>query len=72
MATKAQIAREDKKWRAQDDARTLAEAQSIKKDPARMKAAVQEAKKMADDEAARAQSLRKVANLNPVRRTVKK
>ena len=55
------ISAQDKKWRAEDDARTLAEAERIKVDKSRMDAASTAAKRMADEEAERTQALRKVA-----------
>lgn len=39
-------------WQAQSDARTLVEAQQIRNDPKRLKAAMAEVKKQADDLAA--------------------
>ena len=60
MATKAQIAQE-KEWAAQDDARTLAQAEQIKKDPNRMKSAAVAATKMAAEAKKHADSMSKVA-----------
>jgi len=51
----------DKKWRAQDDARTLATAEEIKMDSARLNLAQSAAKTMAEEEAKRAQAMRKIA-----------
>jgi hypothetical protein len=53
---------EEKRWRAEEDARTLAEAEMIKKDSARLKSAQQAAAKMAKEAADRAAGMRKVAS----------
>lgn len=55
------ISADEKKWRAQDDARMLAEAEQIKQDQTRLDAARQAAKEMADEETERAKAMRKVA-----------
>lgn len=52
---------EDKKWQADSDARTLAEAKVIEKDPARMKIAMNAAKKMAKDRMDEANAMKAVA-----------
>lgn len=59
---------QDKKWEAENDARTLAEADTIKKDNPRLRAASKAANRMAKDEKARVDSLRKVAGLKPLGR----
>jgi len=41
--------KEDEKWRAQSDARTLAEAHAIQKDSERMKKATEAAKDLTDE-----------------------
>lgn len=51
----------DKRWQAESDANTLAEAQVIANNPERMTAAKAAAKRIADEQADRTQSLRKVA-----------
>ncbi|MGD9156781.1 MAG: hypothetical protein PVG39_00105 [Desulfobacteraceae bacterium] len=48
-------------WRAQEDAYTLAEAKKIQKDQVRLTRAQQAAKKLADERAEDAQSMRQVA-----------
>lgn len=48
-------------WRKESDARTLAEAERIKNDPARMKGAQTAAKKMIEDQQKDLQSLLKVS-----------
>ena len=68
----------DKIWRAESDARTLAEADVIQKDKNRLKMAVKTAKKMADERMKEATSMKKVANKNtetpkkPVKRANKR
>lgn len=52
---------EEKRWQAESDARTLAEANVIREDPERMKAAQGAAKKMAEDEREQANAMSKVA-----------
>lgn len=52
---------DDRRWRAESDARTMAEAEQIKHDPPRLDAARTAAKRMADEEAERVKGLRKVA-----------
>ncbi len=51
------------KWRAEDDARTLAEANVIKNDKKRLAAAQQVANKMAEDAAVRAATLKQVVKM---------
>ena len=67
MVSKA-IATQDKKWAAESDARTLAEAEAIRKDSSRLKAAAREAKKMVDEEMIKAKALRKVSGLKPLKK----
>lgn len=52
---------EEKRWRAEDDARTLSEAEAIKRDPARLKAAQKAAVKLAKEAADKAAGMKKVA-----------
>lgn len=56
------ITAEEKRWRAEGDAHTLAEAKAIEKDPARKQAAITAAKKMAKEQVERAQAMQRVAN----------
>ena len=50
MATRNKVSRADKyDWQAEDDLRTLIEAEKIRKDPARMKKAKECAKKRAQE-----------------------
>ena len=55
------ISADEKRWQAEADARTLAEAETIKQDNKRLMEAQTAAKKMADEEAERAKAMRKVA-----------
>lgn len=55
------VTAEDKRWRAESDADTLAEAQQIADNPDRMAAAKAAADRMANERAERAQNMRKVA-----------
>lgn len=62
MATaKARISVQERMWRAEEDARVLAEAEEIKKDATRMKSAKVQAKKMAKDQEKRLASIKKIA-----------
>ena len=65
------MTKEQKQWRAQDDAHTLAAAQQIAEDPARLKLAKTEAARMASDAAKRAQQLVTVAK-TPAAKAAKK
>lgn len=55
------VTAEDRKWRAESDARTLADAQRIKEDLPRLESAQEAAKRMADEEAEKAKAMRKIA-----------
>lgn len=57
------ITEDEKKWRAESDARTLAEAEVIKADPKRMQAASESAKRLADEEKTREDAMKKVADM---------
>lgn len=66
MAKKAKITgismpMEDKKWRAKDDAHTLARAAAIKMDKERMKLASKAAKEMAKEKQAEANEMSRIA-----------
>ena len=65
---------QDKVWQAERDARSLAEAELIKGDVRRMRAAKVQAKKMAIEKAKEAAKLKKVATTKtaPKKRTVTK
>lgn len=64
------MTKEDKMWRAQDDARTLIYAEAIKADKTRVAAAKREAKKMAVEKKKEATAALKVAK--PVKKTIKR
>jgi hypothetical protein len=57
----AKITQQDKKWQAEADARTLAEAEEIKRSASRRQAAVRQAKQLAKDAQKQVQNLKKVA-----------
>ncbi len=57
-----ELSAEEKKWRAESDARTLAEAEAIKADPKRLKVAQGAAKEMAEEEERRAKAMKAVAD----------
>lgn len=59
---------EAEEWKAQDDARILADADTIRKDNTRLKKAINAAKKMAKEETKRTEALRKVAGLKPLKK----
>lgn len=61
--TKAQMTKQEKEWRAQDDARTLATAEVVKNDPTRLTAAKVAAKRMAEEEKDSAIAMTRVANI---------
>ena len=65
------IGADEKKWQQEDDARILAEANTIKKDKKRLKGAIIGAKRMANEESKRLSSLRTVSKLS-IRPTSKK
>ena len=55
------LSADEKRWQAEHDARTLAEAEQIKQDEKRLADAQTAAKRMADEEAEKAKAMRKVA-----------
>jgi hypothetical protein len=55
----------DNEWRARDDARSLAEAEEIKQDTARLQKAQAAAKKMLDEKKDEIAGLRKAAGKSP-------
>ena len=59
MATTA----EEKKWQAENDARTLADAEVIKKDGVRLGEAAKAAKTMAEEQQEKATALARIAKL---------
>ncbi len=56
------ISADDKKWRAESDARTLADAEAIKADKARFSAAQAAAKRMLEEQETKAMAMHKVAH----------
>ena len=52
---------QDRKWRAQDDARTLEQAEIIKSDRTRLGAAKREAKSMVTERQEQLNSIKKIA-----------
>ena len=54
---------QDKKWRAEDDARILADSDVIKKDRTRLSAAIKAAKTMAKEQKERSTAMTKVAGM---------
>ena len=63
MSSKTTMDKQEKIWQAESDARTLADAEVIKKDPERLAAAVKQAKKMADEKKKEAQGMAHVAGM---------
>ena len=55
------ISAQDKKWQAQNDAHTLAEAQTIMSDKTRLNAAAKQAVKMAKNSEKKTVAMKKVA-----------
>lgn len=55
------ITADEKRWRAEDDAYTLATANQIRSDPDRLNAAQEAAKRMAEEERDKANAMGKVA-----------
>jgi len=61
--TKAQMTKQEKEWQAKDDARTLATAEVVKNDSARLSAAKVAARVMAEEEKEEAKAMTRVANM---------
>lgn len=61
----AKISEQEKQWRAEDDARTLAEAERIKNDKTRLNPAINAAQKTAAEMQERTKALQKVASIKP-------
>lgn len=60
----------DKKWEAENDARILMDAEVIRKDPKRMRAAIEAADRMAEEKKDESNAMSKVARLT-VPKTIK-
>lgn len=56
------LTKEERGWRAEEDARMLAEVEIIKETPSRLGEAKKAARRMADEETKKAQKMRTVAN----------
>ncbi|HBR34522.1 MAG TPA: hypothetical protein DD734_07805 [Firmicutes bacterium] len=67
----ASISADEKRWRAESDARALAEANVITGDSARLKAAQAAAKRMAEEQVKQAKSMQKVAKTETKKSTAK-
>jgi len=65
MASK--LTAEDKRWRAESDARTLIEAESIKNDSARKRAAITAAKTIIKEKEKEVKAVKKI--IQPTRKT---
>ena len=70
--TKASDIEQDRKWQAQDDARTLAQAEEIKSDSARKKRAIVMVRKMVKDKEKEVKSFQKIAKTSPKPKKTKK
>ena len=66
------VSAQERKWMAEDDARTLAAAKVIEGDKVRLRKAQQAAKRMADEEAQKAAALRNVAGSQAKKTTKRK
>lgn len=62
------ISKEDADWRAEDDARTLAQAEAIKADKKRMSAAAKKARAIAKERAQEAAAMKKIAAKSKARK----
>lgn len=60
--TPRKMSADEKRWRAEEDARTLAEAEAIKFDSSRLKAAKEAAKRMAGEANIKAKAMTKIAS----------
>jgi hypothetical protein len=69
--TQPKLTAQDRKWMAEDDARTLAQAEAIKADAKRVAAAKNAAAQMVKEQEQRTKALKTVAN-KPVKQTSKK
>ena len=59
------LSADEKRWRAEEDARTLAEARVIADDPGRLVGAKRAALRMAEEEKDRASAMNSVAKIKP-------
>jgi hypothetical protein len=65
--TQPKMTAEERKWRAQSDAETLARSKEIMSDPKRLQAAAKEAQTMAAEKDKEAKAMAKVAAKAPVK-----
>lgn len=65
MPTTKRLTKQEREWRSEDDARTLANAKVIVNDPARLVGAKGAAARMAEDDKKEASALDDVAKLKP-------
>jgi len=56
------LSADEKKWKAESDARTIVEAAAIQADPERLKAAQEAAKRMAEEEAAKNKAMQELGS----------
>ena len=63
MVTKAQMTKQEKEWRAKDDAHILADSEVIKGDAVRLKDAKVAAAKMAEEEKDKAAAMSRIAKM---------
>jgi len=61
--SKNTISADEKKWRAESDARTLIEAEAIRLDKKRLSTATKAAKSLANEKQKEAQAARKIARI---------
>lgn len=61
--TKAQMTKQEKEWRAQDDARILADSEVIKADAARLKDAKTAAARLAAEDREKASAMGRIARM---------
>lgn len=66
IARASKMSKDEMKWRAEDDARILSEAEAIKKDPARLKKAQAAAARMLKEITDKAVGMRKIAGQKAV------
>ena len=62
---KPRLSAQDRKWRAEDDARILATAEEINNDKNRFMSAIDQVRKLAWEARVKANSLAKIANKTP-------
>jgi len=62
----AKMTQDEKRWRAEDDARTLAQAQEVIVDKPRLTAAKKAAKSMVNEQQKRVDGLKKVVSVKPI------